>query len=147
VAQSPEHSETRPTTGRAGRILVAAASAVCGGANLGLGGAHQQAVLARALSGEGMGGAASFTYDFHFVALVLVGLLLIVPGALCLVHAIGLGRGRRAAWSGALRATVVLVVTNGLLMPVQGFAVLLGAVAAGNLVVLLGGRRRYRAGG
>jgi hypothetical protein len=144
VPQSPAPSETGPS-GRAVRILVAVASAVCGGANLGLGGAHQQAVLARALAGQGMGGAADFNYDFHFVALLLVGLLLIVPGALCLFHAIGLARGRRAAWSGALRATLVLAVTNGLLMPVQGFAVLLGAVAGGNLVVLLGVRRRYRA--
>ena len=62
--------------------------AVCGGANLGLGVAHLQAVLARSMTGQGLGGAARFTYDFHFVGLVLVGLLLIVPGALCLMHAI-----------------------------------------------------------
>jgi hypothetical protein len=145
VTQSPAQSDG--PSGRWGRILVAAIDAVCGGASLGLGGAHLQAVLARALAGEGLGGATSFSYDFHFVALILIGLLLIVPGALCLVHAVGLGRGRRAAWSGALRATLVLAGTNALLIPVQGFAVLLGALAGANLAALLAARRRYRAAG
>ena len=138
MAPGPDETEIIPR-GRAGRILAAAATAVCGGANVGLGGAHLHGVVMGAL-----GRAAGFTYDFRLASLLLIGVWLVVPGAMCLWRAIGLARGRRRAWSGALRATLVLAGVNGLLMPVQGFAVLLGAVAGANLVALILLRKHYR---
>lgn len=137
MAPGPDETEIIPR-GRAGRILAAAASAVCGGANVGLGGAHVHGVVMQALD------AATFTYDFRLASLLLIGAWLVVPGGFCLWRVVGLARGRRPAWSGALRATLVLAGVNGLLVPVQGFAVLLGAISAANLVALILLRRHYR---
>jgi lysylphosphatidylglycerol synthetase-like protein (DUF2156 family) len=139
--------------GRTFRAAAVITDVACGGASVALGVAHLQAVVAHALAGEGLGGAKHFTYDFYFVSLLLVGALLVIPGALCLLRAIGLARRRRGAWNGAMRATLVLAAVNGALMPVHDskagstsyFAILLGALAGLNLIVLLLSRRHYPA--
>lgn len=122
---------------------MAAIDGVCGAANLGLGAAHLVSVLSRAARGEGLGGADRFSYDFHFLSLLLVGLLLVIPGLLCLGQVRGLARGERSAWSVAAWSSLVLVALNGPLVPLQGFAPPLAGVAASNLAVLLLVRRRY----
>lgn len=72
----------------------------------------------------------------------MLGLLLIVPGVLCLRSARGLTRGEAIAWKNAFWASVVLVVVNGPLIPIQRFAILLGGFAVLNLVVLGTSRQR-----
>jgi hypothetical protein len=119
------------------RIAVVVVVIACGAAHLILGGAHLVAVLSQAASGRGHGGAALFTYDFHFVSLVLLGLVLVVPGVVCLTQVLGLARGRPAAWTRATWSALVLTAINGALLPIQGFAVPLVAVAGLALPVLL----------
>ena len=137
MAQASPENES-PVRSRLGlRIGVAVVDLACGGASVGLGGAHLFAVLSGALAGQGHGGAPRFVYDFHFVSLVGLGLLLVIPGLLCVVHAVGIARGRRGSWNAATRAALLLAVVNGALLPVQGFAVLLGALAGLDLAVLL----------
>jgi hypothetical protein len=129
----------------AGIAVLAAAgmTGLCGLSNALLGGAHLVVVLARALSGQGFGGKDSFTYDFHFYSIVMVGILLILPGLHCLHHAHGLVRGRAAAWRGAFWASLVLLCVNLPMVPFQGFAGLLTPLAAASLVGLSLARRRF----
>jgi len=128
-------------------LLLTAVNVVCGLANLLLGGAHLVAVLRRALAGQGFGGAEVFAYDFRFYSLLLVGLLILLPGFLCLRHARGLTQGEASAYRQARRATLWLLAVNLPLIPIQGFAVLLSAFAGANLLALLLSFRLYRAAG
>lgn len=105
---------------------------------------HTAAVLSRPLTGRGVGDAASFTYDFRFYALLLVGFSLLVPSFLVLLRARGLTRGEREAWKTAMWSNVVLVAVNGPMIPVQKFAILLGSLAAASLIVLGISRRRFQ---
>ncbi|HKE20345.1 MAG TPA: hypothetical protein VKB80_35970 [Kofleriaceae bacterium] len=131
--------------GRSFRAAAVVTDLGCGGTSVALGVLHLQAVLTRALAGEGIDGAKHFAYDFHFASLLIIGALLVIPGAVCLFRAIGLARRRRGAWASAMRATLILVGVNGVLIPVQAYAILLGALAGLNLVVLLLSRRHYPA--
>jgi hypothetical protein len=124
-------------------LVVGAVDALCGLSNFLLGSAHFFAVLGRGLRGTGLHAAAqAFIYDFRFYSLAMLGLLLIVPGVLCLRSARGLTRGEAIAWKNAFWASVVLVVVNGPLIPIQRFAILLGGFAVLNLVVLATSRQR-----
>src|SRR3970282_1004141 len=116
-------------------LVVAAVNVVCGLGNFLLGGAHLVAVLGRALGGQGSVGADSFSYDFRFYSLVLVGLLILLPGFLCLRHARGLTQGEASAYRHARRATLWLLGVNLPLIPIQGFAVLLSVLSGLNLLV------------
>ena len=128
-------------------LVVSGLDAICGLASSLLGGAHFFAVMARALRGVGIQGAVAFSYDFRFYALLMLGLLLAVPGILCLRSARSLTKGEPAAWKNAFWSSVVLMVVNGLLIPIQRFAILLGGLALLNTVVLAASRQRIvRAG-
>ena len=124
------------------RVVVMVAVAACGAAHVFLGGAHTIAVVGNAVRGRGHGGAAVFAYDFDFLSLVILGLLLVVPGLICLLQLIGIARGRPAAWNRAIWSALILAALDGALLPIQGFAVPLVSVAGAALVVLLPTRPR-----
>jgi hypothetical protein len=123
-------------------LVVSGLNAICGLASSLLGGAHFFAVMGRALRGAGLQGAPDFSYNFRFYSLVMLGILLAVPGILCLRSASGLTKGEPAAWKNALWSSIVLMVVNGPLIPIQRFAILLGGLALLNAVVLVTSRQR-----
>jgi hypothetical protein len=127
-------------------LVVGTVDALCGLASFLLGGAHFFGVVGRALQGKGLHGAQAFTYDFRFYSLVMLGLLLVVPGALCLRSARGLTKGEAAAWNNAFWSSIVLVVINGPLIPIQRFAILLGGLAVLNIVILAARRQQIMKG-
>jgi hypothetical protein len=112
---------------------------VCGAAALALGIAHLVAVISHALHT----GAA---YDFRLYSLGVLGFLLVVPGAVCVRHARGLAKRRRAAWNGAMVSSLVLLAASGPLVPLQPIAMIPGGLALVNVVALLVSRRDILAG-
>lgn len=104
---------------------------------------HLIAVLGRAGSGRGFGGDALFTYDFRFYSLLLLGIVIIVPGLVCLRLARRLTEGDMSAWTSALWASGALLLINGPLMPLQGFATGLALFAGINLIALWTARRSF----
>ena len=120
--------------------LAAAVTALSGAESVLMGAGHLFGVIARALSGRGAGDAP-FAYDFRFYSLVLMGLLLIVPGLLALASVPGLTRRRLASWRIALWSNVVLLALNAPLAPIQGFAYVLGGLAAASVAALALARR------
>ncbi len=125
-------------------LVVAWADVFCGLGNALLGGAHLFGVITRALGAKSFSEASVFTYDFRFYSLVLLGLLIAVPGFLCLVYAQGLTRGDASARKNTLWLSAWLLAINGPLIPLQGFAVLLSGLALLNLIALAVSRRRFR---
>jgi hypothetical protein len=123
-------------------LLAAGMDAACGLASFLLGGAHLLSVVGRALRGTMLEGTGDFTYDFRFYSLVMLGLLLVVPGILCLWSASRLAKAQPVARKIGFWASLVLVVVNGPLIPIQKFAILLGGLALLNLVVLAGSHQR-----
>jgi len=117
-------------------LAVAGISSLCGLGNALLGSAHLAVVLARAAAGRGFAGSETFAYGFHFYSLVLVGVLLVLPGCLCLYHARGVVRLEPAARSGALRSSLVLLAVNLPMMPFQPFAILLSVLAGASAAAL-----------
>jgi len=87
--------------------------------------------------------ATAFTYDFRFSALLIVGVAVAGSGLLCLRWAGRLTTGALEAWRGAMTGTVLLLIVDLLLIPVQGFAVALSIFAAVNLAALLLTRRLF----
>lgn len=124
------------------RVVVVVVVAACGAAHVFLGGAHTIAVVGNAASGRGHGGAAAFAYDFDFLSLVILGLLLVIPGVICLLQLVGIARGRRAAWNRAIWSALLLAALDGALLPIQGLAVPLVSLAGAALVALLPTRPR-----
>jgi hypothetical protein len=116
----------------------------CGLITFALAALHLGGVIGRAFLGRGFGGAASFSYDFRFYSLVLVGLLIALPGFMCVISAMGLSRGDASAWKRALGSSVFLLAINVPLMPIQGFAIGLTGFALLNLIVLLVSRKHFR---
>ncbi len=125
-------------------VTVGAIDLFCGLITFTLVAIHLSAVIGRAFSGKGLGGAPAFTYNFRFYSLVLVGLLIAVPAFLCASCARGLTRGDASAWKSALRSSVLLLAVNGPLMPIQGFAIGLTGLALVNLTALAASRERFR---
>ena len=123
-------------------LTVASLNALCGLANGLLLSAHLAAVLGRALQGRGFSGASTFSYDFTFKALVLVGLAIALPGFLCLAQARGLARGAESAWSNALWWSLWLLGLNAFFW--RAFAPLLALLAVVNVVALLATRKRFQ---
>ena len=117
----------------------------CGLLTFGLIALHLGAVVGRAVLGSGSGVEARFEYDFRFYSLVLVGVLIIIPGLVCMMHARRLTKGDVGAWKRALWASVMLLLINGPLGPIQGFAIGLAGLAGLNLVALWAGRKQFRA--
>lgn len=123
-------------------LTVASLNALCGLANGLLLSAHLAAVLGRAVQGRGFLGAPTFSYDFTFKALVLVGLAIALPGFLCLGQARGLTRGERSAWSNAFWWSLWLLGINAFFW--RAFAPLLALLALINLMGLVTTRHRFR---
>ena len=120
-------------------LIVSAFDAACGLANFLLGTAHLTGVIRRALGRS----AAAFTYDFRFYALILLGFSIAVLGLVCLSLAMGLTRRKRSSWKAAVWSSIWLVIINGPLVPIQGFAILLGSVSLLNVLALAVTRRRF----
>ncbi len=126
-------------------LVVAGLDALCGLANGLLLSAHLAAVLGRAVQGRGFFGAPTFSYDFTFKALVLVGLTIALPGFLCLAQARGLTHGERSAWSKVFWWSLWLLGINAFFW--RAFAPLLALLALLNLIGLVASRRRFQASG
>ena len=123
-------------------LVVAGLTATCGLASALLGAAHLAAILGRASQGEGFLGASTFTYDFTFHSLILVGFVVAIPGFFCLSEARGLTRHEASAWKNAFLWSLWLLAVNALLW--RAFAPLLAALALVNLVGLVAARKRFR---
>ena len=85
----------------------------------------------------------NYSYNFRYAALLLVGILITLAGAICLSALTELRSGRQPDWGRALRGTLLLLVITGPLVPVQ--PALAGGLTALGLVNLavLGGRRLF----
>jgi hypothetical protein len=83
-----------------------------------------------------------YAYDFRLASLLLVGIALVIGGALCLSAVRGLARRQRAAWGRALIGTLLLLIVLVALGPIQpDMAPGLSLLVAVNLIVLLVARR------
>ena len=134
VGPSPP-SKTRQLA--AGLTLLIGLSSVTGG------NAHVQGVMSTAQ-------IRGYAYDFRYAGLVLVGIMVAYAGVLCLWAVRGLARAQRHAWDRALSGTLLLLLVNVPLIPVDGpgrdNAVTTAIPAAVNLILLLVARRRLEAG-
>jgi lysylphosphatidylglycerol synthetase-like protein (DUF2156 family) len=116
----------------------------CGLVTFGFIALHLVAVVGRAVSGRGFGGEARFAYDFRFYSLVLMGVVIIIPGLVCLIHARRLTRGDVKAWTRTLWASSMLLLISVPLVPIQAFAIGPAGLAGLNLVALWAGRKQFR---
>jgi hypothetical protein len=119
---------------------VGAIDLFCGLVIVGLMVLHLSAVIGLAVSGRGFGGATSFTYDFRFYSLLMLGVVIIIPGLVFVLHARRLTEGDAEAWTRALWASGVLLLINIPLLPIQLFALDHVLLATINLVSLLAAR-------
>ena len=87
-------------------------------------------------------GRSPIRYDFRVYALLLLGATLIVLGIRLVAASAGVVRGERTSWGRAVGAAAALLVVNGALAPIQGFAVALCIFVAIGLVALLAVRAR-----
>jgi len=113
-------------------LLVGVASTV-------MGGAHLVGVLGNLSRG------AYPLYDFRLASMLSIGIMMVIAGALCLAAVRGLLDGRQRARDFALSGTVLLLLVTVPIcfVPGQGdVAAVLTFLAAPNLVVLAGARRR-----
>ena len=129
--------------GRRGARVLAAVGAVtffCGALIAFLGLAHTLAVI-----GEAFSRPPAFEYDFRLYSLVMLGVSLIAGGLRCLSTSWNVARGDARAWKAALTATILLLVINVPLMPIQGFAVAFTALLLVSLIALIATRRCFAA--
>jgi hypothetical protein len=106
---------------------------------------HLAAVIGRAVSGQGFGGEPRFAYDFRFYSLLLLGVVIIIPGLVFVMHARRLTEGDAGAWTTAIWASGVLLLINIPLVQIQAFALDPVLLATINLVSLWAGRKQFRA--
>ena len=118
--------------------VVVAIDGVCGAAGILLGTAHLGAVIAR----EVHAGAA---YDFRLYSLGVLGVLLVIPGIVCVRHVRGLARRQPSAWRGALASSFVLLAATAPLIPLQPIAIPPAALSLLNVLSLAAARTHYRA--
>jgi hypothetical protein len=91
-------------------------------------------------------GRGYFYYDFRFAALLLVGVLIVVAGALCVAGVRGLVRGQGISTDRAVSGTLLLLLVSAPLAPVQpDLAGGLTVFAIVNLVILIVVRLRTQA--
>jgi len=128
---------TKKRGGSAKSAAVGTIDLFAGLVTLTLGALHSGAVIGNALKGKGVGGTATFEYNFRFYALLLVGMILLVPGLLCVLKAWPLARGDAGAWRMPLWSCVVLVAVNAPMIPVQDLAQVPGGLAGVNLITML----------
>jgi hypothetical protein len=102
-----------------------------------LGSAHTVAVIGRALRGP------SFVYNFRLYSLVLLGACQIAGGLRCLSTSWRVARGDARAWKSALAATMLLVIVNVPLIPIQGFAGATSLIAVVTLITLIATGPRF----
>jgi hypothetical protein len=126
------------TRGRGAVALVAVAAVTffCGVLIASLGSAHTIAVIGRALRGP-------FVYNFRLYSLVLLGACQIAGGLRCLSTSWRVARGDARAWKAALAATMLLLIVNVPLIPIQGFAGATSLIAVVTLVTLIATGRRF----
>lgn len=106
-----------------------------------LGLAHLVAVVIGSIN---RGRQHQFTYNFHFYALIQLGVLLVAAGLMAAVVSPRMARGQRAAWRASLFVWAAILAINLPLVPLQGFALLFSVLAALELL-LLGSMRRHLA--
>jgi hypothetical protein len=124
---------------------VGAIDLFCGLVILGLMALHLAAVVGRAVSGQGFGGEARFAYDFRFYSLLLLGVVIIIPAVVFVMHARRLTEADAEAWKRALWASGALLLINVPLVRIQAFALDPVLLAIINLVSLWAGRKQFRA--
>ena len=112
---------------------------------LGLMALHLAAVVGRAISGKGFGGEAYFAYDFRFYSLLLLGVVIIIPGLVFVMHARRLTDGDRTAWHRTLWACGALLLINVPLVPIQAFALDPALMATIILFFLWADRKQFGA--
>jgi len=118
-------------------LAVGAVTFFCGALIASLGSAHTIAVIARALRGP------SFVYNFRLYSLVLLGACQMAGGLRCLSTSWRVARGDARAWKSALAATMLLLIVNVPLMPIQGFAGATSMIAVVTLITLIATGRRF----
>jgi len=117
--------------------MVVAAS---GFGNVIVGIAHLIAVTVRATSA-----GDSFVYDFRVYSLWMLGVLITIPGLVCLRLARPLARGAAPAWSAAFWSCLFALGVTVPLIPLQKFAWLPVAFSVVGVAALLAGRRGFHA--
>jgi hypothetical protein len=123
-----------------GAVTLVAAGAVtffCGALIASLGSAHTVAVIGRALRGP------SFVYNFRLYSLVLLGACQMAGGLRCLSTSWRVASGDARAWKSALIATMLLLIVNVPLIPIQGFAGATSMIAVVTLITLIAAGRRF----
>jgi hypothetical protein len=113
-------------------LIVGVIDGICGLTCLILGTGHLIAVAERVFRRATSLGS----YNFRAYSLLLIGLLISASGLFCLVHLHGLLKGSRLAWNNSLWASVLLLIINAPLAPLQRFAVLLTALSVTNIIAL-----------
>ena len=73
-----------------------------------------------------------------------MGVVIIIPGLVCVMDARRLTRGDVKAWTRAPWASGMLLLINGPLVPIQAFAIDPAWLAGLNLVALWAGRKQFR---
>jgi hypothetical protein len=125
-------------------VAAAAIDLYCGVVIASLGTMHVLAVVGRALAGNGSGPGGTFVYDFRFYSLLLFGVTLIAPALAALTAVRRLTRGDAAGGRVAGSASLVLLVLNIPLVPIQAFAMAPSVFALANLVTLWSARKHFR---
>jgi hypothetical protein len=118
-------------------VAVGAVTFFCGALIASLGSAHTIAVIGRALRGP------SFVYNFRLYSLVLLGACQMGGGLRCLSTSWRVTRGDARAWKSALAATMLLLIVNVPLIPIQGFAGATSLIAGVTLITLIAAGRRF----
>ena len=128
-----------------GRLAtVGAVDLFCGLAILGQMALHLASVIGRAVSGRGFGGAARFVYDFRFYSLLLLGVVVIIPGLVFVVHARRLTEGDARAWRHALWAGGALLLIDIPLIQIDAISLNNVLLATINIVSLWASRTQFR---
>jgi len=118
-------------------VAVGAATFFCGALIASLGSAHTAVVIGRALRGP------TFVYNFRLYSLVLLGACQMAGGLRCLSMSWRVASGDARAWKSALIATMLLLIVNVPLIPIQGFAGATSMIAVVTLITLIAAGRRF----
>jgi len=118
-------------------VAVGAVTFFCGALIASLGSAHTIAVIGRALRGP------SFVYNFRLYSLVLLGSCQIAGGLRCLSTSWRVACGDARARKAALTATMLLLIVNVPLIPIQGFAGATSLIAVVTLITLIATGPRF----
>ena len=98
---------------------------------------------ARPFLGRNTESAAVFIYDFRFYSLMLLGILFVILGSACLRLATGVAQGKFLARQRALGYTVMLLLVNFPLMPLEVSGIVLSLGALVNILALSVSREHF----